>query len=94
MKKFNVAEIVTATAVTAVVAVRRLTRCAAFDPKRWTDRKRELVQGSWSKLKNAKNDVSDDYNDEKVEVGVDVFRRLFTRHPGWGCTRQARLVST
>lgn len=63
-------------AAVAAVAMHRLTRSTAFEPKRWTDRKRELVQESWRALQRA--------DDAKAEhVGIELFRRFFQRHPGF-----------
>ena len=65
--------IVAGTAV-AAVAVSRLMRTTAFDPKRWTDRKREVVQSSWRTL------VLDA---SAEEIGIAVFRRFFDRNPAF-----------
>ena len=67
--------IVAGTAV-AAMAVSRLMRSTAFDPKRWTDRKREVVQKSWKALL-----LNGDVNSE--EIGIAVFRRFFERHPAF-----------
>lgn len=59
------------------MAVRKLTRSVAFAPRRWTDRKREVVQASWRALLDGWGQG----NTEKV--GVEVLRRLFQKHPAF-----------